>query len=89
MYIIQNEQSRRYYVGYSHDPVLRLEHHNEGWTRSTKGRGKWKIVYLEKFEEKGSALRREKEIKRRKSRAYIEQLIHAKGRPGVDKEVTK
>ena len=40
-------------------------------------------LYLEQFEEKRLALRREKEIKRMKSRSYIERLIHAEGRPDL------
>ncbi len=83
VYIIQSEHNGRYYVGISHDPKLRLQHHDDGWTRSTKGRGPWKVVYTEEFITKAFALRREREIKRMKSRKYIERLIHAEGRPDL------
>jgi len=35
----------------------------------------WRIVYTEAYSDKASAINREKEIKKRKSRKYIEQLI--------------
>ena len=66
VYILRSETNGKYYVGYTHDPAARLKRHNEGWTRSTKGRGRWKLVYLERYEEKGLAIRREKQIKRMK-----------------------
>lgn len=81
VYIIQSETEGRYYMGSSHDPSLRLERHNAGWTRSTKGRGPWRLAYVEEYETKAEALRREYEIKRRKSQKYIKRLIHTGGRP--------
>jgi len=43
----------------------------------------WRIIYLEKFETKSDAIKRESEIKRKKNRKYIEKLIHAGGRPDL------
>ena len=39
------------------------------------------MVYYETYQTKTEALKREKEIKKKKSRKYIEGLIHAGGRP--------
>jgi predicted GIY-YIG superfamily endonuclease len=39
------------------------------------------LVYREEFYTKSEAMKREKEIKRKKSRVYIEELIHAGGCP--------
>jgi putative endonuclease len=75
VYIIYSEESDRYYVGITRDVIVRLERHNDGWTRSTKGRGPWKLVYVEECESKTAALRREREIKKHKSRKYLEKLI--------------
>ena len=75
VYIIRSERDGRYYVGSSHNPRIRLEHHNAGWTRSTKGRGPRKMVHMEAFDGKLLALRREREIKKMKSRKYIESLV--------------
>ena len=75
VYIIQSEQDSPFYVGHSHDVHLRLTHHNDGWTRSTKAKRPWKIVHVELAKSKGDAMKREREIKRMKSRVYIERLI--------------
>ncbi len=79
MYIIQSESNGGFYIGHSHDVDLRVARHNLGWTRSTRGRGPWKLVYVEKFETKLDAIRREREIKKRKSREYICRLIKKAG----------
>ena len=84
MYILQSEVSGSYYVGHTHDLSLRLVHHNDAWTISTKAGRPWKLVYSERYDSKGNAMRREKEIKRMKSRVFIERLIsHAGGRPDL------
>ncbi|TAK59607.1 MAG: hypothetical protein EPO24_07515 [Bacteroidetes bacterium] len=41
IYILQSEQDGSYYVGHTHDIILRLAHHNDGWTKSTKGKRPW------------------------------------------------
>jgi putative endonuclease len=51
-----------------------------GWSRSTKAGIPWKLVYHEVFQTKSEAMKRECEIKRKKSRKYLEKLI-AEGRP--------
>jgi putative endonuclease len=82
VYILESEANRSHYIGYTHDVQLRLEHHNDGWTRSTKKGRPWKLAYVEHCNSKSDAIRREREIKRMKSRIYVERLIHdAGGRP--------
>ena len=70
----------RYYVGHTHNLELRLERHNAGQSRSTKAGIPWIIVYFEEYKSKSEAIKREYQIKHRKSRKYIEKLI-AEGRP--------
>ena len=74
-YILYSEKIDRYYVGSTENIELRLERHNAGWGKYTKRGIPWKVVYSEQFEIKNSALKREKEIKSKKSRTYIESLI--------------
>ena len=74
-YIIYSKSKNKYYTGYTHDIDLRLQRHNSGWSRSTKSGIPWEIVYFEKYDTKSEALKRESEIKRKKSRKYIEALI--------------
>ncbi len=75
IYILYSHTKDRYYVGYTHDLELRLNRHNDGWSRSTKNGIPWEIVYYEKYDTKSKAMKRENFIKRQKSRKYIEELI--------------
>ena len=75
LYIIYSEKIDRYYTGVTDNIVWRLQRHNDGWGRYTKRGIPWKVVYSEKFETKSDALKRERKIKNRRSRIYIESLI--------------
>jgi putative endonuclease len=77
-YIIYSEKLDRYYIGYTDNLSWRLERHNQGWGRFTKGGIPWELVYFEKYQTKQEALKREREIKSKKSRKYIENLILSK-----------
>ena len=78
-YIIYSQLKNRYYTGYSSDPAERLTEHNLGATPSTRPGRPWALVYTEFFYDKTAAIRRESEIKKMKSRKYIESLIKVKG----------
>jgi len=74
-YILYSCKTDHYYIGHTHDLELRLERHNDGWSRSTKSGIPWKIIYYEEYSTKSDANKRELEIKRKKSRKYIATLI--------------
>jgi putative endonuclease len=79
VYILYSTASEKYYTGSTDDLFGRLKHHNGGHTPSTRsGSPNWKIVYTETFQERSEALKREKEIKNKKSKKYIEWLINSK-----------
>ncbi|HSW54010.1 MAG TPA: GIY-YIG nuclease family protein [Ignavibacteriaceae bacterium] len=80
-YILYSLKINRYYVGSTDDLDWRLERHNLGWGRYSKKGIPWKLIYYETFQTKTQAIRREKEIKSKKSRLYIEKLVKAGGRP--------
>ena len=75
VYILYSKRLDKYYTGITDNLEWRLERHNQGWGRFTKGGIRWELVYFEKYPNKSEALKREKEIKSRKSRKYIENLI--------------
>jgi putative endonuclease len=75
VYIIYSQLKDRYYTGYTCDPAERLTEHNLGATPSTRPGRPWTIVYTEEFDNKTAAIKRENEIKKMKSRKYIENLI--------------
>ena len=78
VYIIYSEKIDRFYVGYTDNLEWRLQRHNEGWGKFTKRGVPWLIVYSEVFQSKPEAIRREREIKAKKSRKYIEFIIQNK-----------
>ncbi len=75
VYIIYSKKIDRYYTGITDNVPWRLERHNQGWGRYTKRGIPWTLVYIEVFENKTAALKREREIKARKSKKYIKSLI--------------
>ncbi|MDA3955007.1 MAG: GIY-YIG nuclease family protein [Bacteroidales bacterium] len=75
IYIIYSHRRDRYYVGYTSDIISRIAKHNSAATISTKSGIPWELVYSEQYVTKTEALKREKAIKKMKSRKYIEYLI--------------
>ena len=75
VYIIYSEKIDRYYTGVTDNVAWRLQRHNDGWGKYTKRGIPWIVVYTEDYDNKSDALKREREIKNRKSRSYIEILI--------------
>ena len=75
VYILYSASKDRYYVGSTSDVENRLTRHNSGATPSTKAGRPWEVLYMEEHRSKKDALKRENQIKRMKSRVYLEQLI--------------
>ncbi len=76
-YIIQSQKNGMFYIGSCQDIDKRIERHNAGATPSTKPGRPWKLVYSETYETNSEALKREREIKSKKSRKYIEFLVQS------------
>ena len=75
-YILYSSALNKYYVGFTGDELVeRLSKHNTNHKGFTGGIGDWKIVYSERYETKELAMKREREIKKWKSRKSIEKLI--------------
>lgn len=77
VYIIYSSKLDKYYVGYSEDVAVRLEEHNSGISAFTSKATDWIIKYREEFVSRELAHNRELEIKRKKSRKYVEWLIQS------------
>ena len=76
-YILYSSFANRYYVGSCEDIVIRLERHNRGGVPSTKPYKPWQLVYSESFATRAESVYREKEIKSKKSRKFIERLVES------------
>ena len=78
VYILQSAKDNRYYIGQTTNLQQRIAKHNKCRVKSTKARIPWKLIHYETFASRKKAIRREHEIKARKSRAYIESMITQK-----------
>jgi putative endonuclease len=81
VYILYSALVDKFYIGYTEnleDALNRHNTHRSGFRRFTKRASDWKLVYFEIFESKKDAIKREREIKDKKSRRYIERLISGK-----------
>ena len=77
-YIIYSPKLDIYYVGHSQDLQERIEnYHNVGRAQYTKRGIPWKVVYSKAFDTRAQAMKHEREIKSRKSRTYIENLVQS------------
>ena len=76
VYILYSESTNRFYIGYTGEGVdIRLQKHLAHHKGFTGKQNDWKIVYTEIYQTRQDAMRREKEIKKWKSRVMIERLI--------------
>ena len=75
-YILRSTKSGKYYVGQSENLKTRVVDHNKGKVKSTKSERPWELVYFESYNTRSKAYNREQEIKKMKSRKYIETLIN-------------
>jgi len=78
VYILYSKNFDRYYIGQCEDLSARLIRHNAKIVLSTKAYTPWEMVYSESYETRSEATSREKEIKNKKSRKYIESLLTRK-----------
>jgi len=75
IYILQSTKDGTYYIGSTNDLSERIKRHNQGRSNYTKSKRPWEIAYSEEFDDRASAVNREKELKSWKSRHLIEKLI--------------
>jgi len=75
VYILYSRKADRYYVGETENVDIRLKSHLSGISRYTSIADDWTVVHTEPFNSRSDAIRREKDIKRKKSRKYIESIL--------------
>lgn len=75
VYIIYSTKLDKYYVGYTENIEIRINQHNQGISTFTAKASDWIIKWKEEQPSRAAAMKREKHIKKQKSRKYIEWLI--------------
>jgi len=81
VYILRSLKDGSYYVGSTKELRSRLERHNQGRSNYTKSKRPWELIYYEEFPNRSCAMKRETEIKGRKSREFIHQLVRTSRQP--------
>ena len=75
VYILESLRDKTYYVGSTSNLEDRVKRHNQGRVNYAKPRRPWKLVYSEEHPDRSNASKREYEIKKHKSREFIQTLI--------------
>lgn len=75
LYVLYSASLDSYYVGETANLEDRLYRHNHSGSKSTKKASDWKLVYTEEFATRAESMRREREVKAKKSPKYLEYLI--------------
>lgn len=78
VYILKSKKTNKYYIGCSENVTTRLIAHNRGRVASTKAEKPWELIRLETYPNLKIARKREKQIKKWKSRIAIERLFKHK-----------
>lgn len=74
VYVIVNALARRY-IGVSENPFIRLEQHNAGVSRWTRGKGPWKIVWASEPMSLSEARKLENRLKKQEGGAGLFKII--------------
>ena len=76
VYVLYSEKFNKIYIGYTSNIEQRLLAHNELETKGYTLRYRpWTLIHSENFSDKTSAMKREKQLKSAKGRAFIWNLV--------------
>jgi len=75
VYVLQSELDNRFYTGFTKNLEKRVEEHNSGISRSTKGRIPFKLVYYEFCLNLKDAMKRERYLKTTWGKRYIRNRV--------------
>ena len=68
VYILLSIKDNRRYFGFTNNIERRLFEHNNGLVKSTRNRRPLRIIHTETFTTKEEAMKREKELKKKKGK---------------------
>ncbi len=77
-YILQSEETDRFYVGRSQNPERRVEPHNTTSTGFTSRYRPWELVFTHEFATKEEEVRSEQLIKSWKSKKMTRYVVEEK-----------
>ena len=74
-YVLWSSKLCKRYVGSADNVEQRLDKHNQGGNRFTKGGIPWIKIYHEEYSTKTKALKREKYLKSGQGRAWLDKQL--------------
>lgn len=76
-YLLENQNDKSWYVGYSSDLKRRLKEHLSGYgCQTTRGDEFWKLIYYEAYLNKKDAEGRERFLKSGSGRKYLKKQLN-------------
>jgi putative endonuclease len=76
IYVLRSLRNSKRYIGFTtKQPKERLEEHNFGGNKWTRGNKPFKLIYQESFANKTEAIKREKFLKSGQGRKYLDSII--------------
>lgn len=72
-YVLKSKVDGRLYKGFTSNLDNRINEHNRGKTKSTKGYKPWELFYYEVFDSKEEAIKREKFFKSGAGREFLKR----------------
>ena len=74
VYILESLSNGDYYKGSTENYLKRFEEHNCGESQYTRSQCPWKLIFVQVFNTKSEALKREKQLKKC-NKEYLRWLI--------------
>ena len=75
VYVLRSVQDNMFYTGFTKDLKKRIEEHNSGISRATKGRLPLELVYYEFCLNRQDAMKRERYLKTTRGKRYLKNRI--------------
>jgi len=75
VYVLRSQSSGKLYTGQTEKIERRIEEHQQGIARYTKGRGPWDLIYFEEYSTRADAMKREKYLKSGMGRAWLKSKL--------------
>ena len=83
VYVLRSETHNRFYVGMTDNVERRVHEHNNGKTKSTKFYAPWDLVFVENFETRMEARKREKFLKGGSGKELIKRYFYESKNKGL------
>lgn len=75
VYILESIKDKGWYTGYTSDLKKRITEHQAGYTKTTKHRRPWKLIYYEASRSLEDTIAREKYLKSGMGKRYIRNRL--------------